>query len=62
MTAKYLLQAVDEGLCITGGLPPLRNTAGAPPPAERGQRALPPYGAEPEQLAEGEDELERTRR
>jgi len=65
MTGKYFRRALDAGSYITGGLPPVRNAACGPPPAESGkriQRSLPPHGAQPAQLAEGEDELERARR
>ena len=66
MTAKYILLALDAGLCIAGVVPPPRNPIGSLAPAERPkhtlQRSLPPHGAQPEQLAEGEDELERARR
>jgi hypothetical protein len=59
MTGKYSLLALDAGLSITGGVPPLRNQAGGSPSAES---PLPPHGAQSEQLPEGEDELERARR
>jgi hypothetical protein len=61
---KYLRP--DAGFYITGGVPTLGNPAGGPPAAERTKRMVqgssPPLGAQPEQLAEGEDELERARR
>ena len=57
MSGRYFLLGLAAGLCITGSLPPL---------AERRkgmvQRSLPPHGAQLEQLADGEDELERARR
>jgi hypothetical protein len=51
---------------ITGGVAPVRSPACGPPRAESGkrsaQRSLPPHGAQPEHLHEGEGELERARR
>ena len=66
MSGKYFRLALDAGYYITGGVPPVRSPASGPPPADRPQRmvqvSLPPHGAQPEQLPEGEDELERARR
>ncbi len=66
MSGKYFLLTLDAGFRITGGVAPVRSPASGPPPAESGkrmvQRSLPPNGAQPEQLSEGEDELERARR
>ena len=66
MTGKYFLLALDAGFCITGGVAPVRSPASGPPPAESvkrmAQRSFPPHGAQPEQLPEGEDCLERARR
>ena len=66
MSGTYLRLALDRDFYITGGMPPVRSPANCPPPAESSkrmaQRSLPPHGAQPEQLAESEDELERARR
>ncbi len=57
MSGKYFLLGLAAGLYIT---------LGHAPAGERRkrmvQRSSPPHGAQPEQLPEGEDELERARR
>jgi len=66
MSGKYLRLAIDAGIYTTGGMPPIRIPAKGPPltgSAKRmAQRSSPPHGAQADQLAESEDDLERARR
>ena len=57
MSGKYFLLGLAAGLCIRLGHAPATEKR-----KRMVQRSLPPHGAQPEQPAEGEDELERARR
>ena len=57
MSGRYFLLGLAAGLYIMLGHAPAAETR-----KRTVQRSLPPHGAQSEQFADGEDELERARR
>ena len=57
MSGRYFLLGLAAGLYIMLGLAPVTEKRNRMVP-----QPLPPHGAQPKQLTEGEDELERARR